>query len=139
MALEDTKAVSFKFMKSFDERDLEGCRALLGPGFRATMNGSPAMDAEAFFQTGKAFLDAFTEGRHEARYTVVEGDRAVTVLRWTAKHTGSFQGIPATGKTVSLEMVQSDRVANGKLIEHDGVFDVMTMMQQLGVVPQHSR
>jgi predicted ester cyclase len=70
---------------------------------------------------------------------VAEGDRAVFVITWRAKHTGTFQGIPATGKSVVLEMVQSDRIANAKLVHHDGIFDTHALLQQLGVVPAAGR
>jgi predicted ester cyclase len=139
MTLEDNKAVSMKFVQCFDRADLDGCRALLGPGFKAAMNGGPTMDTDAFYQLGKAFLDGFSESRHELQYSVAEGDRIVLVFTWRAKQTGHFQGIPPTGKRIALEMVQSDRIANGKIVQHDGIFDTHALMQQLGVMPPAGR
>jgi predicted ester cyclase len=139
MTLEDNKAVTFRFMQSFDKRDIAGCRAQLGPGFQATMNGSPPMDVDAFQQLGQAFLDGFTDARHEVKYSVAEGDRVIVVTTWRGKHTGNFQGIPPTGKTVVLEMVQSDRIAGGKIVSHDGIFDTHALLQQLGAAPSPGR
>jgi predicted ester cyclase len=139
MTTEDNKAVSRKFMQCFDRGDLAGCRALLGPGFKASMNGGAQLDADGFYQLGKAFLDGFSESRHELKYSVAEGDRVVMVVRWHAKHTGLFQGIPPTGKSVGLEMVQSDRITGGKMVEHDGIFDTLSLMQQLGAMPGAGR
>jgi predicted ester cyclase len=43
--------------------------------------------------------------------------------------------MPATGKAVKFDEMHLVRFANGKMIEHWGVEDTMTMMQQLGLAP----
>lgn len=44
--------------------------------------------------------------------------------------------MPATGKSMDIQLVDIVRFDDGGLgREHWGVADVMTMMQQLGVVP----
>jgi len=44
--------------------------------------------------------------------------------------------IPATGKRIDVQLVDIIRFGDDGLAhEHWGVFDTMTMMQQLGVVP----
>ena len=45
-------------------------------------------------------------------------------------------GMPATGKAVKYYEMHLVRFSNGKVVEHWGVEDSMTMMQQLGVVPE---
>jgi steroid delta-isomerase-like uncharacterized protein len=66
---------------------------------------------------------------------VAEGDRVVT--RWTARatHTGAFQGVPPTGRQVSLTGIDIDRFANGKVVECWPVADELGLMQQLGAIP----
>jgi predicted ester cyclase len=45
-------------------------------------------------------------------------------------------GIPPTGKAIDVPAIDIIRFDDDGLAhEHWGVFDVMTMMQQLGVVP----
>jgi predicted ester cyclase len=51
------------------------------------------------------------------------------------RHTGEFQGIPATGKTVAVDAVFWFRFANGKVIDHWGQGDFFGLLQQLGAVP----
>ncbi len=62
-----------------------------------------------------------------------EGDRVA--IRWTATatHTGELMGIPATGKSVSMNGIMIDRWVNGKVAEHWEQLDMMGLMQQLGV------
>lgn len=66
---------------------------------------------------------------------IAEGDRVVT--RWTARgtHKGDLMGVPATGKAVTVTGIDISRIAGGQEVEHWGQFDLMGLMQQLGVVP----
>ncbi len=50
-------------------------------------------------------------------------------------HSGEFQGIPATGKQVSMQVIDILRIENGKVVERWGLSDQVGMMQQLGVMP----
>jgi predicted ester cyclase len=53
----------------------------------------------------------------------------------TGTHQGEFNGIPPTGKSFSVEMIDRVRTRDGKAVEHWGVSDTMGMMTQLGVIP----
>jgi len=66
---------------------------------------------------------------------IAEGDRVVT--RWTARatHTGEYQGIPPTGKQSVVTGITIDRVAGGKVVEGWTNFDLLGLLQQLGVLP----
>jgi predicted ester cyclase len=80
--------------------------------------------------------DAFSDLNVEILKIVVEGDEAWVHAVMTGKHTGELGGIPATGKSVRLEMVDRVRFRDGKAVEHWGVSDDLGMMTQLGVVPE---
>jgi predicted ester cyclase len=46
-------------------------------------------------------------------------------------------GMPATGKSVNVQVIEIVRFGDDGLAhEHWGVMDIMSMMQQLGAVPQ---
>lgn len=81
------------------------------------------------------FLSAFPDTQMTVEEQIAEGDKVVT--RWTARgtHTGELMGIPPTGKQVTVTGINVDRIAGGKIVEEWGEFDMMGMMQQLGVVP----
>jgi steroid delta-isomerase-like uncharacterized protein len=83
------------------------------------------------------FLGAFPDLRFDAEDVVASGDRVVIRARVTGTNKGSFMGIPATGKSVKIPAIDIMRFGDDGLVhEHWGVMDVMTMMQQLGVIPQ---
>jgi steroid delta-isomerase-like uncharacterized protein len=66
---------------------------------------------------------------------VAEGDRVVIRTTLKATHQGEFQGLPATGKTISVPGITIYRMDNGKIAEAWLVSDNLGMMQQLGVIP----
>lgn len=45
--------------------------------------------------------------------------------------------MPASGKMIKIKAVDIVRFTDGKAIEHWGVSDSMTMMQQLGAIPEN--
>jgi predicted ester cyclase len=49
---------------------------------------------------------------------------------------GEFMGIAATGKTISVSTIDIVRFIDGKAVEHWGVTDGLTMMDQLGAHPE---
>ena len=66
---------------------------------------------------------------------IAEGDKVAT--RWTFEGTnsGAFQGMPATGKHVTFAGMNVWRVAEGKIVDNQGSFDQLGMLQQLGIIP----
>jgi predicted ester cyclase len=50
-------------------------------------------------------------------------------------HEGEFNGIPPTGKRVTLPGIRIMRFAGDKVIECWSESDLMGLMQQLGVIP----
>lgn len=66
---------------------------------------------------------------------VAEGDRLVGRWVMTGTNTGSFNGMPATGRPVSLSGFDLLRVEGDRFAEVWAVADIAGMLQQLGVMP----
>ncbi len=77
----------------------------------------------------------FSEQRWEINQVVGEGDTVVVYTTHHARHTGELMGIPPTGREVAYDYVHVVRFEDGKVVEHWGVRDDMTLMRQLGVLP----
>lgn len=69
---------------------------------------------------------------------IAEGDKVV--VRWTnaGTHVGEFAGIPATGQPFTIGGIDIYRVADGRLCEHWHQVDQLSMLGQLGLLPQPS-
>jgi steroid delta-isomerase-like uncharacterized protein len=89
---------------------------------------------------GMLYRFALITGALAPRFTVedvvAEGDRVV--VRWTnaGTHVGEFAGMPATGRPFTISGIDIYRIVDGKLCEHWDVVDQLSMLGQLGLLPQ---
>ena len=82
-----------------------------------------------------AFMAAFPDCRFTIDDMIAEGDQVVTKKTFTGTHTEELNGIPPTGKHVTLQFADVMRVRDGKIVEHWLAMDQMSFMQQLGLLP----
>jgi predicted ester cyclase len=54
---------------------------------------------------------------------------------WSALNSGSFNGIPASGKRVEIKIFILDRIRESKIVEHRGHPDIMGLLMQIGALP----
>jgi steroid delta-isomerase-like uncharacterized protein len=66
---------------------------------------------------------------------VAEGEKVVSRFTWSGTHRGTFLGIPATGRSISVKGVVIDHVVAGKMVDSRILMDGLSMMQQLGALP----
>ena len=84
----------------------------------------------------RVFKEGFPDLVETVEEMIAEDNKVVIRSLWKGTHTGEFVGIPATGKPVVLTGINFYRVGeDGMLVERHGSFDVLGMMQQLGLVP----
>ena len=63
------------------------------------------------------------------------GDKVVVRWTGTGTHVGEVNGIPPTGKKISVDAISIHRMAGGRIAETWEVWDTLGFLQQLGVVP----
>jgi steroid delta-isomerase-like uncharacterized protein len=66
---------------------------------------------------------------------IAEGDRVAAFITITGTHTRDMLGIPPTGKAFSVVGMSMFRFAGGKIVEHRGVGDIVSVLQQIGALP----
>ena len=83
----------------------------------------------------KMMIAGFPDLRFDAEDVMSIGDKVVARNRATGTNTGSFMGMPPTGKGINVQVIDIVRFGDDGLVhEHWGVMDTMSLMQQLGVV-----
>jgi steroid delta-isomerase-like uncharacterized protein len=89
----------------------------------------------AFKEVIRLYHVAFPDAQLTIEEQVAEGDRVVT--RWTGRGTqrGELNGFPATGKQVTVQGQQLDRIVDGQIAESWVNYDALGMLQQLGAMP----
>ena len=80
----------------------------------------------------------FSDQRWEIHRLIQEDDMVVVHATHHGRQTGDLMGIPPTGRQVAYDYVHILRYRDGKAVEHWGVRDDMTLMRQLGVMPERA-
>jgi steroid delta-isomerase-like uncharacterized protein len=65
---------------------------------------------------------------------VGEADKVVWRITASGTHSGAFQGVPATGKSVTFGAQYTFRFADGKIVERWSTIDRLSLLVQLGAV-----
>lgn len=82
------------------------------------------------------FRAGFPDLRFATEEVLTAGDKVVVRACVTGTHQGEFMGIPPTGKSIDMPVIDIIRFGDdGFAHEHWGIFDQMRLMQQLGVAP----
>ena len=99
-----------------------------GPGLPPTKEGTLE-----FF---RILLTAFPDMHMTVEDLIAGGDKTVARVRVTGTHKGEFMGVPPAGTRVDMQLIDIMRFDGAGLVcEHWGVADMLSLMQQLGVVP----
>ena len=93
---------------------------------------------EGVLQFFRMYLAAFPDMRMDPEDILVSGDKVAVRARVTGTNQGEFMGMPATGKSIDIQLIDIVRFGDDGLAhEHWGVIDAFTMMHQLGVMPEN--
>ena len=100
-------------------------------------NPLPGMDAGSagMKQTLEMFTSAFPDLRSTIDELIAEDDKVVGVMTTTGTHQGEFMGTPASGKQIKVTEIHVVRIVNGKAVEHWGLQEDLSLMQQIGAMP----
>jgi steroid delta-isomerase-like uncharacterized protein len=82
-----------------------------------------------------AFRQAFPDYQVTIHDVIVEGDKVVTRKTFSGTHRAEWMGVPASGRQVSFGGIDIVCIAGGKVVEHWGEFDMLTLLQQIGALP----
>jgi steroid delta-isomerase-like uncharacterized protein len=76
--------------------------------------------------------EAFPDFHAEIHWQLADGDRVVTFKTYHGTHEGTFLGVPPTHHKIHFETVDVMRVQNGKITDHWGVGNLLSLMHQIG-------
>ena len=96
----------------------------------------PTRGRESLREAAGAFRGAMPDFHDQMIQCLAEGDRVMYLGRITGTNSGNFFQYPPSGNPVNILGINEFRLANGKIVERWGIFDVLGMMQQMKIVPQ---
>lgn len=117
--------------------DIAGFGELLAEGFieHEEVPGL-APTKQGVLEFFRAYQAAFPDLHMETEEILASGDKTVARVKASGTQKGEFMGMPATGKSVEVQLIDIMRFDDtGLVCEHWGVMDMLAMLQQLGAIP----
>jgi len=132
---DENKAVARRFFEEVvSDGSLDVIDTICAPNYRlhATLSGPDAIDRDQLRDLVRSWRSSFDDGRIAIEDIVAEGDLVAARMLETGTHTGEFKGVGATGRKVSYGSMTFLRIRDGKIVEHWGLLDMPTLLQQIG-------
>ncbi len=131
---QDHRTLAEAFVTMINERNADAIKELVAEDY-IEHNPMVASGREASHTFWNDFFTAFPDLTATAEDVIVSGDRLVGRYSYRGTHQGTFFGIPATGKEVTMRTINIWRVEGGQLAEHWDEINLYDVLAQVGVVP----
>jgi predicted ester cyclase len=121
-------------LEGFGDGDLSVIDQMLSPDLKERQFGVYPPNAEG---VKKAIADlhvSFSDMSYTVEHVTASEDMVWMHVKAHGRHTGPLGATPPTGKTFEIDVIDIARFEDGKIVEHWGVPDRFSMMQQLGVL-----
>ncbi len=138
MSVEQNKALVRRFYEEIDKGNLDAMDELVAEDY-VDHNPPPFPGLGPGREGVKRAFEIFwkaTPGYHRIDDQIAEGDKVVTRLTAIGTHEDDLPGIPKTGNKLEMTATVVHRVENGQLAEKWSDKDVLSFLQQLGVMPR---
>jgi len=141
MSAEENKRLAREGIRIWSTGDFDAAEEVYAPDYINHQHHHHPGDAEDLHGTeamktfATEFRKAFPDFRDSIDIQIAEGDMVATRATSRGTHRGVFMGIEPTNKELSWTGITIDRISEGKIVESWTNWDMMGMMQQLGVGP----
>jgi len=138
MSAEENEAIVRRHMEEYwNQGNLDVSKDIHSPDHVFhEQNSEPLRGSEALGQFVTMYRAAFPDLHFTIEDLLAAGDRVAQRWSCTATHQGELMGIPPTGKKVRTTGITIFRIANGKIAEEWVNWSTLSLLQQLGAVPE---
>jgi len=135
MSIEQNKQLVRRYQEIYNSNNLDELYEVIAFNvFMPKIMPNMPSGLEGAKQVHQTTLLGMPDFHTEIQDLFAEGDKVVARVLMTGTHTGNFYGIPATGKRVEFTGMFIARIENGKIVEHWGEEDSLSLLKQLGYV-----
>ena len=139
MSTEENKALFLQYQDALRAKNPDDLMAVLAPDFVGhdlPPGLPPGPESIILFRT--KVNETFPDQKMVVEDLMAVDDRVIARLTLTQTHQGEYMGIPATGKPVAIELIEIDRIENGRIAERWAKLDWLNVLRQLGAtqIPQ---
>lgn len=124
---------------AYNEKDWNAVRAAVAPGFvyDEVATQRKVQGIEDVLAVWRGWAAAIPDSKATFHSAVASGNTMILEVTWRGTHTGPLQTpsgeIPPTGKPIEIRSCQVVEIADERVQAMRQYFDMMTLMQQLGV------
>ena len=135
MAVESVVEYERVWVEGLNRGDVSAVDAAFAPDCVVHITGvaEPLRGVGPWKELISGLLRAFPDLHLTIEDQLVQGDRVAFRWRASGTHTGPLGAAPATGKSIRLDGLILDRVADGRVQERWEQWDQSLMLQQLGL------
>ncbi len=134
MNKEHNKTLMRDFLIELDNNGPDAIDRFFSPDCLAYLPGTQDPTGREGFKGFVSMLyTAFPDFRHTIVDQVAENEKVANLVSARGTHKGAFQSIAATGKAVVITDIIIVKIMDGKVVELWAQFDVLGLLQQLGV------
>lgn len=131
MTIKENKQLVYNFYKGSNAQGIDDSfRKFVSSDLKVYAFGKTLSEKEWKDIDKNVFL-AFSDFKITVLDQITEDDKVVTRAIITGIHTDEFQGRPASGNQVKVNVIAIDRIIDGKIIEHWTEMDFSSFLQQL--------
>jgi steroid delta-isomerase-like uncharacterized protein len=134
MLSELNRAIARRYFKAYETGDIEAVMEFMSPNHVLhPEGGGRPMNLYQRKRDEQVFFSAFSNVQATVDDQVAEGDKVASRITMHCTHTGEYQGIPATGKRISITYMDIALIKDGKILEEWVEFDVRSILNQITV------
>ena len=134
----EARDVAEQYYERFGAGDFEGAMALFTDDC-VTITPAGSFNLSEHEAFGRVFKDALPDAHMRLVRAVENGSEVYITGRFQGTHQGDLvspQGtIPASGNTLDMPFADYFRISDGRIAEHEVIWDQMTLLGQLGALP----
>jgi predicted ester cyclase len=125
---DDYRSLYLSYLKYCNDHDFDSMASFYTPTIK--VNDAP-MEPAAVTAQFAPLISAFPDWHWEMRHIVVDYDNIVVHFKVTGTHLGTFQGIEATGRRVSVSEFTLYHLESGKFAEVWDLLDMTALLKQI--------
>jgi predicted ester cyclase len=135
MAAQDLGKIVRDMYEAWNAKDMDRCASYAHSD--AKMTNVPFGSKHGFREYVEGWANAFPDGKIQITKCVVQGDDVVCEFTGRGTHTGTLKGpagdLGPTNRRLELQVVDSFRFRDGRIVEGRCYYDAFSLFKQLGI------
>ena len=126
--------LALRFLDLVDRHEFDAADAMMSDVFQLHFSAQQLDKAQTLGMI-RSVYESFADLTHDVHETIAAGDRVVARMTLRGTHTGMFEGLAASGRTIGVGQISIFRVDGDRITEIREEADLLLLMQQIGAVP----